>query len=168
MFIKRNQQISNWKLKLTTQLSHLRNWEKDGQPSPKTIHRKETLKIRAEVNGEEGWKAMGKLVKPEEVSLTRLMIDKPLARWLKREKIQIIKISNKSRNFTTYTIEIKALYVSTRVASMKGPNSRIPNLLRRDRRHRRRPTAGILLKIQTYLCWVWLLWPLLGMWYWSI
>ena len=78
--------------------------------NPRGSRRKETLKIRAEINTKETKETIAKISKAKSWFFERTnKIDKPLARLIKkqREKNQINKIRNENGEITTDNTEIK-------------------------------------------------------------
>ena len=76
---------------------HLKELEKEEQTNPRVSRRKESIKIRAEINEIETKKTIAKINKTKSWCFERInKIDKPLARLIKkkRERTQINKIRN--------------------------------------------------------------------------
>ena len=90
---------------------HLKQLEKEELKNPKVSRRKETLKIRAEINAKER-ETIAKIKKAKSWFFERInKIDKPLARLIKkqREKNQINKIRNENGEITTDNTEIQRI-----------------------------------------------------------
>ena len=90
---------------------HLKELEKEEQTKPKVRRRKETIKIRAEINEIETKKTIAKFNKTKSWFFEKInKIDKPLARLIKkkRERTQINKIRNE-KEVTTDTAEIQSI-----------------------------------------------------------
>ena len=91
---------------------HLKELEKEEQTKPKVSRRKETIKIRAEINEIETKKTIAKINKTKSWFFEMInKIDKPLARLIKKksEKTQINKIRNEKGGVTTDTAEIQSI-----------------------------------------------------------
>ena len=91
---------------------HLKELEKEEQTKPKVSRRKETIKIRAEINEIETKKTIAKINKIKTWFFKKInKIDKPLARLIKkkRERTQINKIRNEKGEVTTDTAEIQGI-----------------------------------------------------------
>ena len=90
---------------------HLKQLEKEEMQNPRVSRRKETLKIRAEINAKER-ETIAKIKKAKSWFFERInKIDKPLARLIKkqREKNQINKIRNENGEITTDNTEIQRI-----------------------------------------------------------
>ena len=77
---------------------HLKQLEKEEMKNPRVIRKKETLKIRAEINAKERKETIAKISKAKSWFFERInKINKPLARLIKkkREKNQINKLEVK-------------------------------------------------------------------------
>ena len=84
--------------------------EKEEMKNPRVSRRKQTLKIRAEINAKETKETIAKINKAKSWSFERInKIDKPLARLTKKqkEKNQINKIRNENGEITTTTQKYK-------------------------------------------------------------
>ena len=91
---------------------HLKELEKEEQTKPKVNRRKESIKIRAEINEIETKKTIAKIDKTKSWFFEKInKIDKPLARLIKkkRERTQINKIRNEKGKVTTDTTEIQSI-----------------------------------------------------------
>ena len=80
--------------------------------NPRVGRRKETLKIRAEINTKEAKETIAKINKTKSCLFEKVnKIDKPLARLIKkqREKNQINKIRNENGEITTDNTEIQRI-----------------------------------------------------------
>ena len=91
---------------------HLKELEKEEQTKPKVSRRKETIKIRAEINEIETKKTIAKINKTKSWFFEKIKkIDKPLARLIKkkRERTQINEIRNEKGEVTTDTTEIQSI-----------------------------------------------------------
>ena len=89
---------------------HLKELEKEKQRKPKPSRRRETLKIRAEINEIETKKTIEQINETRSWFFERInKIDKPLARHIKRkrEMTQINKIMDERGAITTNTKEIQ-------------------------------------------------------------
>ena len=89
---------------------HLKQLEKEEMKNPRVNRRKETLKIRAEINAKETKETIAKINKAKSWFFERInKIDKPLATLIKkqREKNQINKIRNENGEITTDSTEIQ-------------------------------------------------------------
>ena len=98
-------QINN----LTLQLKQL---DKEEMKNPRVSRRKETLKIRAEINAKETKETIAKINKAKRWFFEKInKIDKPLARLIKekREKNQINKIRSENGEITTDNTEIQRI-----------------------------------------------------------
>ena len=98
-------QINN----ITLQLKQL---EKEEIKYPRVSRRKETLKIRVEINAKETKETVAKINKAKNWFFERInKIGKPLARLIKkqREKNQINKIRNENGEITTDNTEIQRI-----------------------------------------------------------
>ena len=76
--------------------------------NPRVIRKKETLKIRAEINAKERKETIAKINKAKSWFFEKInKIDKSLARFImkQREKDQINKIRNENREITTDNTE---------------------------------------------------------------
>ena len=83
---------------------HLKQLEKEEMKNPKVNRRKETIKIRAELNEKETKATIAKINKTKSCFFEKInKIDKPLARLTKekREKNQINKIRNENGEIMT-------------------------------------------------------------------
>ena len=84
---------------------HLKELEKEEQTKPKVNRRKESIKIRAEINEIETKKTIAKIDKTKSWFFEKInKIDKPLARLIKkkRERTQINKIRNEKGIITPW------------------------------------------------------------------
>ena len=91
---------------------HLKQLEKEEMKNPRVIRKKETLKIRAEINAKETKETIAKINKAKSWFFERInKIDKPLARLMKkqREKNQINKIRNENGENTTDNKKIQRI-----------------------------------------------------------
>ena len=91
---------------------NLKELEKEEQTKPKLSRRKESIKIRSEINEIEKKKTIAKINKTKSWSFKKInKIDKPLARLIKknREKTQINKVRNEKGEVTTDTSEILSI-----------------------------------------------------------
>ena len=91
---------------------HLKQLEKEEMQNPRVSRRKETLKIRAEINAKETKETIAKINKAKGWFFERKNeADKPLARLIKkqREKNQINKIRNENGEITTDNTEIQRI-----------------------------------------------------------
>ena len=92
---------------------HLKQLEKEEQRKPKEVsRRKESIKMRAEINEIEMKKTIVKINKTKRWFFEKInKIDKPLARLIKkkRERTQINKIRNEKGEITTDTAEIQRI-----------------------------------------------------------
>ena len=91
---------------------HLKELEKEEQTKPKVSRRKETIKIRGDINEIETRKTIAKINKTKSWFFEKInKIDKPLARLIKnkRGRTQISKIRNEKGDVTTDTAEIQSL-----------------------------------------------------------
>ena len=91
---------------------HLKEPEKEEQRKPKVSRRKETIKIRAEINERETKKTLAKINKTKSWFSEKINeIDKPLARLIKKkkERTQINKIRNEKGEVITDTAEIQRI-----------------------------------------------------------
>ena len=82
---------------------HLKKLEKEEQTKPQVSRRKETIKIRAEINEIETKKTIAKINKTKSWFFEKInKIDKPIVRLIKkkRERIQINKIRNEKGDVT--------------------------------------------------------------------
>ena len=80
--------------------------------NPRVSRRKEILKIRAEINAKETKETIAKINKAKSWCFEKINeIDKPLARFIKkeREKNQINKIRNENGEITTDNTEIQRI-----------------------------------------------------------
>ena len=76
---------------------HLKQLEKEEQKNPQSYRRKETIKIRSEINEKEMKETIAKINKTKRCFLEKInKIDKPLARLIKKkmEKTQISRVRN--------------------------------------------------------------------------
>ena len=83
---------------------HLKQLEKEEMKNPTVSSRKESLKIRAEINSKETKETVAKTNKAKSWVFEKInKIDKPLARLIKeqREKNQISKIRNENGDHNT-------------------------------------------------------------------
>ena len=90
---------------------HLKDLEKEEQTKPKVSRRKETIKIRVEINEIETKKTIPNINKTKSWFFEKInKTDKPLARLIKkkRERTQINKIRNE-KEVTTDTEEIQSI-----------------------------------------------------------
>ena len=79
---------------------------------PRVSRRKETIKIRAEINAKETKETIAKINKAKSQFFEKInKIDKPLARLIKKqkEKNQINKIRNENGEITTDNTEIQRI-----------------------------------------------------------
>ena len=86
--------------------------EKEEQKRPKVSRRKETIKIRSEINEREMKETIAKVNKTKSWFFEKMnKIDKPLATLIKkkREKTQIKRIRNEKGEVTTDTAEIQRI-----------------------------------------------------------
>jgi len=91
---------------------HLKQLEREEQTRPKMSRRKETIKIRAEINEIEMKKTTEKLNETKSWFFEKInKIDKPLARLMKkkRERTQINKIRNEKGQVTMDITEIQRI-----------------------------------------------------------
>ena len=91
---------------------HLKQLEKEEQRKPKVSRRKETIKIRAQINEIEMKKTIAKINKTKSLFFEKInKFDKPLARLIKktRERTQINKIRNEKGEITTGITEIQSI-----------------------------------------------------------
>jgi hypothetical protein len=90
---------------------HLKLLVKQKQAKPKTSRRRETIKIRAEINEIETKNCIKNPQKKSWFFEEIKKIDKPLANLtkMKREKTKMSKISNEKRKITTKTMEIQGI-----------------------------------------------------------
>ena len=91
---------------------HLKELEIEEQRKPNVSRRKETVKIRAEINEIETKKTIAKISKTKSWFFEKInKIDKPLARVVKkkRERTQINKIRNEKGEVTIDTAEIQSI-----------------------------------------------------------
>ena len=91
---------------------HLKQLEEEEVKNPNVSRRKETLKIRAEINTKETKETIAKINKAKSLFFERInKIDKPLARLIKkqREKNQINKIRNENGEITTDNTETQRI-----------------------------------------------------------
>ena len=91
---------------------HLKQPEKEEMEKPSVSRKKEIFKIRAEINAKETKETIAKINKAKSWFFERInMIDKPLARLIKkqREKNQINKIRNENGEITTDNTEIQRI-----------------------------------------------------------
>ena len=91
---------------------HVKQLEKEEQKIPKLSRRKETIKIRSEINEKEMKKTIAKINKTKIWFLENINeMDKPLARLIKkkREKTQINRIRKEKGEVTTGTAEIQRI-----------------------------------------------------------
>ena len=82
---------------------HLKQLEKEEQKNPKVSRRKETIKIRSEINEKEMKETIAKISKTKSWFFEIInKIDKPLAKLIKkdREKTQINRIRNEKGEVT--------------------------------------------------------------------
>ena len=87
---------------------HLKQVAKEEMKNPRVSRRKETIKIKAEINEKETKKTAAKINKIKSWFFEKInKIDKPLARLMKkiREKNQINKIRNENGEITTDNTE---------------------------------------------------------------
>ena len=80
--------------------------------NPRVSRRKETLKIRAEINAKETKESIAKINKAKSQFFEKInKIDKPLAKFIKkqREKYQTNKIRNENGEITTDNREIQRI-----------------------------------------------------------
>ena len=98
-------QINN----LTLQLKQL---DKEEMKNPRVSRRKETLKIRAEINAKETKETIAKINKAKRWFFEKInKIEKPLARLIKKQRDtnQISKIRNENGEITTDNTEIQRI-----------------------------------------------------------
>ena len=98
------------KSQINTLTLHLKELQKEEQTKPKVSRRKETIKIRAEINEIETKKTRAKINKTKSWFFEKInKIDKPLARFIrkKKERTQIYKIRNENE-VTTDPTEIQS------------------------------------------------------------
>ena len=91
---------------------HLTQLKKEEQNTPKVSRRKETIKIRSEINEKEMKETVAKISKTKSWFFEKInKIDKPLARLIrkKREKTQLNRIRNEKGEVTTDTAEIQRI-----------------------------------------------------------
>ena len=91
---------------------HLKQLEKEEMKNPRVSRKKETTKIRAEINAKETKETIAKINKDKSWFFEKInKIDKPLARLLKkhREKNQINKIRNENGEITTDNTEMQRI-----------------------------------------------------------
>ena len=100
----------------TTQINnltlHLKQLEKEEQKNPNVSRRKETIKIRSEINEKEMENTITKSNKTKSCFFEKLnKIDKPLARLIKkkREKTQINRTRNEKEEVTTDPADIQRI-----------------------------------------------------------
>ena len=75
---------------------------------PRVSRRKEIIKIRAEINAKETKETITKINKAKSWFFEKInKIDKPLARFIKKQKNQINKIINENGEITTDNAEIQ-------------------------------------------------------------
>ena len=87
---------------------HLKQLEKEEMKNPRVNRRKEIFKTRAEINAKETKETIAKINKTKSWFFERInKIDKPLARFIKRqrEKNQINKIKKENGEITTDNTE---------------------------------------------------------------
>ena len=91
---------------------HLKQLEKEEVKSPRVSKRKETIKIRAEINAKETKETMAKINNAKSWFFDKInKIDKPLARPIKkqRENNQVNKIKNENGQIITDNTEIQRI-----------------------------------------------------------
>ena len=91
---------------------HLKQLGKEEVKSPRVSRRKETIKIRAEINAKETKETMAKINNTKSWFFDKInKIDKPLARPIKkqREKNQVNKIKNENGQIITDNTEIQRI-----------------------------------------------------------
>ena len=91
---------------------HLKELKKEEKTNPKVSRRKETIKIRAEINEIETKKTIAKINKTKSWFFEKInKMVKPLARLIKkkRKRTQINKIRNEKGEVTTDTAEIQSI-----------------------------------------------------------
>ena len=91
---------------------HLKELEKEEQTKPKVSRRKETIKIRSEINEKEMKETIAKINKTKIWFSEKInKIDKALARLIKkkRKKTQLNRIRNEKGEVTTDTAEIQRI-----------------------------------------------------------
>ena len=107
--IKRSHLKKQEKSQVNNLTLHLKQLEKEEQRKPKVNRRKETIKIRAEINEIETKKTIAKINKTKSWFFEKInKTDKPLARLIKkkRERTQINNIRNEKGELTTDIAEI--------------------------------------------------------------
>ena len=78
--------------------------------NPRVSRRKEILKIRAEINAKEIKDTIAKINKAKRWFFERISnIDKPLARFIKKQQGKINKIRNENGEITTDNTEIQRI-----------------------------------------------------------
>ena len=100
------------KNKINNLTLHLKQIEKEEMKNPRVSRRKEILKIRTEINGEETKENIAKINKAKSCFFEKVnKIDKLLARLIKkqREKNQINKIRNENGEIATDNTKIQRI-----------------------------------------------------------
>jgi hypothetical protein len=91
---------------------HLKLLKKQEQANPKTIRRREIIKIRAEINEIETKKTIQRINETKSCFFEKInKINRPLTNLTKmrREKTQIIRIRNAKGEITTNTMEVQEI-----------------------------------------------------------
>ena len=87
---------------------HRKQLEKEEMKNPRVSRRKEIIKIRTEINEKETKETTAKINKAKSWFFEKInKIDKPLARFIKKQKNQINKIINENGEITTDNAEIQ-------------------------------------------------------------
>ena len=100
------------KSQINNLMVHLKELEKEEQTKPKVSRRKETIKIRSEINEKEMKETIAKINKTKIWFSEKInKIDKALARLIKkkRKKTQLNRIRNEKGEVTTDTAEIQRI-----------------------------------------------------------